>query len=162
MISFAKLDIFSFMIVCQERNTLAKYVIEGSDMNAKKLVAETGKPGSVLNFKTENIELLGIKLHKNKSAQPENVNLTSEDEGVEFLWVDGIKQATVVKYSSIKDILSPEELQKSVDSTIQASGNLTIQSTIISFATTPKLPNVTQRIKIVLKNNQVCVEFATV
>ncbi|XP_046857298.1 neurogenic locus notch homolog protein 1-like isoform X3 [Xenia sp. Carnegie-2017] len=95
----------------QERNTLAKHVIEGSDMNAKKLVAETGKPGRVLKFKTENIELLGIKLHKNKPAQPEDVNLMSEDEGVEFLWVDGIKQATVVKYTSIKDILSPEELQ---------------------------------------------------
>ncbi|XP_046858708.1 adhesion G-protein coupled receptor D1-like [Xenia sp. Carnegie-2017] len=133
------------------RNALAKQIIKGADLVAKKMIEENGKPGKVFAFSSDNIKILCVKLPEN-----EDINLVSEGEGVQFrgLVTHGIKQATVVKYSSIKDILSFEELQKSVDHTIQANKNLTIQSTIISFTTTPKFLNVTRHIKIVLQNNQ--------
>lgn len=142
------------MIVHQNRNALARQIIKGADLVAKKMIEENGKPGKVFAFSSDNIKILGVKLPEN-----EDINLVSEGEGVQLrgLVTHGIKQATVVKYSSIKDILSFEELQKSVDHTIQANKNLTIQSTIISFTTTPKFLNVTRHIKIVLQNNQVCV-----
>ncbi|XP_046863918.1 neurogenic locus notch homolog protein 1-like isoform X8 [Xenia sp. Carnegie-2017] len=139
-----------------ERNTLARQIISGADLNAKKFVAESKKIGKVVSFKTTNIQVIGIKLPEKPKNRSKEIKLVDTGgQGVRFhtSLANGLQQATVVKYSSIKDILSSEELKKSVDKTIKSSGNLTIQSTILSFTTTPKL-YVTQAIQIILKNNQ--------
>ncbi len=70
--------------------------------------------------------------------------------------VNELKQATVVKFSSIKDILSEEELKESLDNTIKSTESLTIRSTIVSFTTEPRFDEtVGTSFAIVLKNNQV-------
>lgn len=133
-------------------------IIKGVDINAKNLAALSGKPRKVLLL--PNIQIVGVNLPENQNVLPEDINLTdSGGEGVKFRGIvaDGIKQAIVVKYLSVKDILSREELQKSVDNTIQTSTSCNIQSKIISFSTTPKSLHVSQNIKIFLQNNQVCV-----
>ena len=67
-----------------------------------------------------------------------------------------LTQATVVKYSSIKDILSEEELKNSVDNTIGSTESLTIRSTIVSFISEPQFnESASNPFKIVLQNNQV-------
>ena len=67
-----------------------------------------------------------------------------------------IELVTVVQYSSIKDILSEEELKETVDSTIGSTDSLTIRSTIVSFTIEPELDkSVPTPFKIVLQNNQV-------
>ena len=111
----------------------------------------------MVSFKTTNIQVIGIKLPEKPKNRSKEIKLVDTGgQGVRFRTslANGLQQATVVKYSSIKDILSSEELKKSVDKTIKSSGNLTIQSTILSFTTSPKL-YVTQAIQIILKNNQV-------
>ncbi|XP_046858696.1 uncharacterized protein LOC124452154 [Xenia sp. Carnegie-2017] len=98
----------------QDRNTLVTEIIKGVDINAKNLVASSGKPRKVLLL--PNIQIVGVNLPENQNVRLEDINLTdSGGEGVKFRGIvaDGIKQAIVVKYSSVKDILSPEELQKS-------------------------------------------------
>ena len=67
-----------------------------------------------------------------------------------------LTQATVVKYRSIKDILSEEELKNSVDNTIGSTESLTIRSTIVSFISEPQFnESASDPFKIVLQNNQV-------
>ena len=116
----------------------------------------------IVTFSTQNIQVLGIKLPENPPSETIRLLDIAGGGGVVIpgtVAID-ISQATVVKYSSIKNILSPKELQKSVDNkTIKASINLTIQSTIVSFSTTPELKNISQPIKIVLQNNQVSVDY---
>ena len=157
MSEFILFQTFDFWSFLQNRNVLARQIISGADLNAKNFVAQS-KQDEIVGFSTSNIQVLGINLREKSAPKPVSL-LDTAGGGVVIpgTVVNDIKQATVVKYSSIKDILSPKELRKSVDNTISAGSNLTIQSTIVSFSTTPELKNVTQPIKIVLQNNQVCV-----
>jgi hypothetical protein len=84
--------------------------------------------------------------------------LDIEGEGVIIPGVvtNELKQATVVKYRSIKYILSEEELKESVDDTIRSTESLTIRSTIVSFITKPGFnESVSKPFKIILQNDQV-------
>ena len=101
----------------------------------------------------------GIRLPAVKPTEPKDVRLLDTDgEGV-IIPGDATKQidlAVAVQYSSVKDILSEEELQKSVDNSIGSTESLTIRSTIVSFTTEPQLnESVSRPFKILLQNNQV-------
>ena len=141
------------------RNNLAKQIISGTDLNAKNYISQTGKTDEVVSYTTKNIEVQGIRLPAIKPPNPQDLNLLDSDgEGVVIPGVvtNDIELATVVRYNSIKDILSEEELQKSVDNTIDSTESLTIRSTIVSFTTEPQLNgSMAKPFKIVLQNNQV-------
>ena len=118
--------------------------------------------GEVVSYNAPNIDVSGIRLPAVKPTEPEDVRLLDTDgEGV-IIPADATKLidlAVAVRYSSVKDILSEEELQKSVDDTIGSTESLTIRSTIVSFTIEPELnESVSRPFKIVLQNNQVCLE----
>ena len=136
---------------------MAKQIISGTDLNAKNYVRQTAETGKVVTFTTSNIDVRGIRLPTVPPDKPDDINLI--DNGGQGVIIPGIvtseiSLATVVKYSSIKSILSEDELKNSVDDTIDSTDSLTIRSTIVSFTTEPQL-NKPEPFKIVLQNNQV-------
>ncbi|CAB4008541.1 brain-specific angiogenesis inhibitor 1-like [Paramuricea clavata] len=138
------------------RNNLAKQVISGTDLNARNYISGNAEIGKIVSYSTPNIEVLGILLRG--ILQAKDISLLDTDgEGVIIpgLVTNELQQATVVKYSSIKDILSDEDLKKSVDNTIGSTESLTIRSTIVSFITKPGFnESVSKPFKIILQNNQ--------
>ncbi|XP_028402439.1 uncharacterized protein LOC114525371 isoform X2 [Dendronephthya gigantea] len=140
------------------RNSLAKKIISGADLNAKNFVSQSGKTGEVVSYTTPNIDVRGIRLSAVKPDEPKDLYLMDTvGEGVVIPGnvTTNITQATVVKYSSIKEILSEDELEKSVDDSITSSDSLTIRSTVMSFTTEPRLPELLDEpFKIILQNNQ--------
>ena len=147
------------MFLLQSRNKLAKKIISGADLNAKNFVSRSGETGKVVSYNTPNINVRGILLPTVKPVKPPDVVLVDTvGEGVIIPGnvTNNITQATVVKYSSIKDILSDEELKESVDDSITSSESLTVRSTVMSFTTEPRLLKlVSNPFKIILQNNQV-------
>jgi hypothetical protein len=151
--------------VFQARNDLVKQIISGTDLNAKNYISQDAETGKVVSYSTPNIDVRGVRLPsvKHTEVEPEDIScrlLDTRGQGVIIPSVvtNDINLATVVQYSSIKDILSEEELKKTVDNTIGSTDSLTIRSTIVSFTTEPQLKNesVSKPFKIVLQNNQVC------
>ena len=138
---------------------MAKQIISGTDLNAKNYVRQTAETGKVVTFTTSNIDVRGIRLPTVPPDKPDDINLI--DNGGQGVIIPGIvtseiSLATVVKYSSIKSILSEDELKNSVDNTIDSTDSLTIRSTIVSFTTEPQLnKSLSEPFKIVLQNNQV-------
>lgn len=147
----------------QSRNDLANQIISGVDLNAKKFISQTNETGKVVSYSTPNIDVIGIKLSKQQPDKPEEISLLNAGGGVIIPGgvTNDIQLVTVVKYSSIKDILSEEELKESVDSTIKLT-LVVIKSTIVSLTTEPTL-NVTvaEPLKIVVQNNQVVFLYRT-
>jgi hypothetical protein len=156
------------MFVFQSRNNLAKQIISGADLNARNYISQSAEIGEVVSLSTPNIDVRGIRLPTVKPANPQDISLLGTGgQGVIIpdVVTNEIDLATVVQYSSIKDILSEEELKESVDNTIGSTESLTIRSTIVSFTIEPQLKNksVSKPFKIVLQNNQVgsaCAWFA--
>jgi hypothetical protein len=152
--------IFAF----QSRNNLAKEIISGTDLNAKNYISQSPDTGKVVTYGTPNIDVRGIRLPAVKPTDPEDISLLDTDgEGV-IIPGDAtnlIDVAVAVRYSSVKDILSEEELKTSVDNTIGSTESLTIQSTIVSFTTEPQLNGsaVSKPFKIILQNNEVCLAY---
>ncbi|CAB4008983.1 adhesion G- coupled receptor D1-like, partial [Paramuricea clavata] len=142
------------------RNDLAKEIISGTDLNARNYISQTAETGEIVTYSTPNIDVRGIRLPTVKPTEPELEDIRLLDavgEGVIIPAVvtNKLKQATVVKYSSIKDILSEEELKDSVDNTIGSTESLTIRSTIVSFTSEPQFNvSASNPFKIVLQNNQ--------
>ncbi|CAB4008473.1 brain-specific angiogenesis inhibitor 1-like [Paramuricea clavata] len=141
------------------RNNLVKQIISGTDLNARNYISESAEIGKVVSYSTPNIAVHGIRLPTAKPTNPGDVSLM--DTGGQGVIISDVvtnelKQATVVQYSSIKDIFSEEELKESVDNTIGSTESLTIRSTIVSFTIEPPLKNksVSKPFKIVLQNNQ--------
>lgn len=150
----------TFFAVFQGRNRLAKEILSGTDLNAKKYVSQRAEVNQVVLFTTSNIAVRGIRLSRVRPAKPQDVDLLDDlGEGVLIPGAESnsIDLATVVKYSSIKDILSEDELEQSVDSSISSRGSLAIRSTIVSFSTEPQLEeeSISEPFKIVVKNNEV-------
>ena len=115
-----------------------------------------------MSYSTPNIDVRGIRLPTVKPTEFEPKDISLLDTGGQGVIIPGvvtneIELATVVQYSSIKDILSEEELKETVDNTIGSTDSLTIRSTIVSFTTEPQLKNESSSkpFKIVLQNNQV-------
>ncbi|CAB4010984.1 Brain-specific angiogenesis inhibitor 3, partial [Paramuricea clavata] len=141
------------------RNHLAKQIISGTDLNAWNYISESAEIGNVVSYITPNIAVHGIRLPTAKPTKPGDIILLDTGgQGVIIpdVVTNELKQATVVQYSSIKDIFSEEELKESVDNTIGSTESLTIRSTIVSFTIEPSLKNkpVSKPFKIVLQNNQ--------
>jgi hypothetical protein len=134
-----------------------KQIISGTDLNAWNYISQSSETGKVASYSTPNIAVHGT------TAKPTNAGdirlLDTGGQGVIIpdVVTNKLKQATVVQYSSIKDIFSEEELKESVDNTIGSTESLTIRSTIVSFTIEPQLKNksVSKPFKIVLQNNQV-------
>jgi hypothetical protein len=155
--------ILSTFIICfvfQSRNNLAKEIISGTDLNAKNYISQSAETGKVVSYSTPNIDVRGIRLPTVKPTNPEDISLL--DTGGQGVIIpddvtNEIDLATVVQYSSIKHILSEEELTESVDNTIGSTESLTIRSTIVSFTIEPQLKkkSVSKPFKIVIQNNQV-------
>ncbi|CAB3985460.1 fibrillin-2 isoform X2 [Paramuricea clavata] len=142
------------------RNNLAKQVISGTDLNARNYISQSAEIGKVALYRTPNIDVIGIRLPTVKPTELQAKGtslLDTAGEGVVIpdALTNELKEATVVKYSSIKDILSEEELKESVDNTIESTESLTIRSTIVSLITKPGFnESVSKPFKIVLQNNQ--------
>jgi hypothetical protein len=133
-------------------------------LNAKNYISQSPETGKVVSYSTPNIDVRGIRLPTVKPTEFEPKDISLLDTGGQGVIIPGvvtneIELATVVQYSSIKDILSEEELKETVDNTIGSTDSLTIRSTIVSFTTEPQLKNesVSKPFKIVLQNNQVWV-----
>ncbi|CAB4005879.1 adhesion G -coupled receptor L3-like, partial [Paramuricea clavata] len=142
------------------RNDLAKQIISGTDLNAKNYISQSAETGKVVSYSTPNIAVRGIRLPTVKPTEFEPKDISLLDTGGQGVIVpdvvtNEIDLATVVQYSSIKDILSEIQLKETVDSTIGSTESLTIRSTIVSFTTEPQLKNksVSEPFKIVLQNN---------
>jgi hypothetical protein len=154
------------VFVFQSRNNLAKQIISGTDLNAKNYISQSPETGKVVSYSTPNIGVSGIRLPTVKPDDPEDISLL--DAGGEGVVIPGdvtkqLNLAAVVRYSSVKEILSDEELKKSVDTTIGSTESLTIRSTIVSFTTEPQLnESVSNPFKILLQNNQVCLQSVIV
>ncbi|CAB4038472.1 Hypothetical predicted protein, partial [Paramuricea clavata] len=141
------------------RNNLAKQVISGADLNARNYISQSAEIGKVALYRTPNIDVIGIRLPTVKPTELQAKGtslLDTAGEGVVIpdALTNELKEATVVKYSSIKDILSEEELKESVDNTIESTESLTIRSTIVSLITKPGFNESEKPFKIVLQNNQ--------
>jgi hypothetical protein len=130
-------------------------------LNAKNYISQSPETGKVVSYSTPNIAVRGIRLPTVKPTgfEPKDISLLGTGgQGVIIPSVvtNEIELVTVVQYSSIKDILSEEELKETVDSTIGSTDSLTIRSTIVSFTIEPELDkSVPTPFKIVLQNNQV-------
>ncbi|XP_028416355.1 adhesion G-protein coupled receptor D1-like [Dendronephthya gigantea] len=130
--------------------------MSGVDLNAKNVISQTAETGKVVFYSTPNIDVIGIKLSKQQLATPKDISLLNTEGGVIIPGgvTNDIRQVTVVKYSSIKDILSNKELKESVDNTIKLA-LVVIRSTIVSLTTEPPLnATVAEPLKIVIQNNQ--------
>ena len=145
--------------IFQSRNTLLNQVISSTELNARSYISESNETGKVVPFTTPNIEVLGIRLPTVKPIEPKDIVLIGQiGEGVVIPAVstNELRQATVVKFSSIQTILSDEELRESLNSSIKMTNSLTIRSSIISFTSIPELDrSMAKPYKIVLRNNQV-------
>ena len=132
------------------------------EIDALKLVEKSLEVNQPVRFSTPNIDIVGVRLQSStpESGKPTpDVNLTFDGVGVRIPGVVTIslKQATVVSYSSLKDVLSEVSSNDTTDSVKSAGSTLAINSTVVSFNTHPKLNSsaVLEPFKIVLRNSQV-------
>ena len=147
------------VIIFQSRNTLLNQVISSTELNARRYISESNETGKVVPFSTPNIEVRGIRLPAVKSTEPEDIVLvgqTGEGVVIPAVSTNELRQATVVKFSSIQTIFSDEELRESLNSSIKMTNSLTIRSSMISFTIKSELDEpMAKPYKIVLRNNQV-------
>ena len=152
----------SFFYPPQDQNQLAKTLVNAVEIDAQNFIAKSLVFNKPIQFSTPNIDVVGVRLEHStqESGAPnlEDIDLTLGGVGVEIpgkLTTD-LKQATVVSYSSLKDILSEVALNDTADSVKSSGSTLTIKSTVVSFNTRPQLnSNVSEPFKIRLRNNQV-------
>ena len=132
------------------------------EIDAQNFIAKSLVINKPVKFRTPNIDVVGVRLQHStqESGAPnlEDIDLTLGGVGVGIpgkVTAD-LKQATVVSYSSLKDILSEVTVNDTADSIKSSGSTLTIKSTVISFNTRPQLnSNVSEPFKIRLRNNQV-------
>ena len=152
----------SFFYPPQDQNQLAKTLVNAVEIDAQNFIAKSLIFNKPVQFSTPNIVVVGVRLqHPTQgSGAPnlEDIDLTLRGVGVVIpgkLTTD-LKQATVVTYSSLKDILSEVNVNDTADSVNSSDSTLTIKSTVVSFNTRPQLnSNVSEPFKIRLRNNQV-------
>ena len=152
----------SFFYPPQDQNQLAKTLMNAVEINAQNFIAKSLFVNKPVQFSTPNIDVVGLRLQHStqESGAPnlEDIDLTLQGVGVGIpgIVTADLKQATVVSYSSLKDILSEVNVNDTADSVKSSGSTLTIKSTVVSFNTRPQLnSNVSEPFKIRLRNNQV-------
>ena len=152
----------SFFYPPQDQNQLAKTLVNAVEIDAQNFIAKSLVVNEPVQFSTPNIDVVGVRLQHStqESGAPnlEDIDLTLGGVGVGIpgIITADLEQATVVSYSSLKDILSEVNVNDTADSVKSSGSTLTIKSTVVSFNTRPQLnSNVSEPFKIRLRNNQV-------
>ena len=152
----------SFFYPPQDQNQLAKTLMNAVEIDAQNFIAKSLVFNKPIQFSTPNIDVVGVRLQHStqESGAPnlEDIDLTLGGVGVGIpgIITADLEQATVVSYSSLKDILSEVNVNDTADSVKSSGSTLTIKSTVVSFNTRPQLnSNVTEPFKIRLRNKQV-------
>ena len=109
------MDIF---LRSQEQDKLAKRLLNAVDVEAQQFVAKSSTVNQPVEYKTPNIDVIGVRLEPG-NPEPRGVDLTTDGVGVKIPAVvsGDLEQATVVTYSTLRDIISEDSLKTSVDDT---------------------------------------------